>query len=171
MLVQAIVRDGEKVIISDVRDEETGQSVSLNVAQYIDYDLGLDNLTFSNPIYNRILAEAKEQSQNSDFRAEEYFIHHPDIEIAQLAAELCAEQFKLSESMQLKKNENRLRVSVINLILDFRKDFIEHHLKELQARLPLETEPERILELMNDINRMSEVRNALAKKLGINIVV
>ena len=171
MLVQAIVRDGEKVIISDVRDEETGQSVSLNVAQYIDYDLGLDNLTFSNPIYNRILAEAKEQSQNSDFRAEEYFIHHPDIEIAQLAAELCAEQFQLSESMQLKKNENRLRDSVIHLILDFRKDFIEHHLKELQARLPLETEPDRILELMNDIKRMREVRNALAKKLGINIVV
>ena len=73
--------------------------------------------------------------------------------------------------MQLKKNENRLRDSVIHLILDFRKDFIEHHLKELQARLPLETEPERILELMNDIKRMREVRNELAKKLGINIVV
>ena len=45
MLIQTIVRDGEKLIIRDVLNEETGEKINLNVAQYIAYDLGLDNLS------------------------------------------------------------------------------------------------------------------------------
>ena len=40
MLIQTIVRDGEKLIIRDVLNEETGEKINLNVAQYIAYDLG-----------------------------------------------------------------------------------------------------------------------------------
>ena len=57
MLVQFIVRYGERVIIEGVETED-GQVINLSVSQYIDYDLSQDGLVFSNELYNQILAEA-----------------------------------------------------------------------------------------------------------------
>lgn len=171
MLVQAIVRDGEKIIIRDVQNEATGESISLNVAQYIAYDLGLDQLGFSNPIYNQILTEAVEHSGDENFKAEEYFTHHPDIQVSTVAVKLSVEQFQLSESLQVKDSEIRLHDRIIHLILDFRLDYVEHHLKELTAQLKQESDPTRMLQLMGEVKKLQDVRNALARKLGNDIVV
>ena len=43
--MQALVRDGEKVIFDNVETDD-GQTVSLTVAQYIAYDLGQDGISF-----------------------------------------------------------------------------------------------------------------------------
>ncbi len=74
----------------DVEDAE-GNLISLNVAQYISYDLSLDDLSFANPLYNRILAEAVEHSVDEGFKAEEYFTRHPDIEVSTVAVAMSVE--------------------------------------------------------------------------------
>lgn len=171
MLVQAIVRDGEKIIIRDVQNEETGETINLNVAQYIAYDLGLDNLVFANPLSVQILTEAVEQSNDPGFKAEEYFTHHPDIHVSTLAVRLSVEQFQLSESLQVKEREIERKDRIMHLILDFRMDYVEHHLKELQVRLSQEKDIEKMMEVMGEIKKMQNMRNILAKKLGNDIVV
>lgn len=171
MLVQAIVRDGEKIIIRDVQNEETGETINLNVAQYIAYDLGLDNLVFANPLSVQILAEAVEHSNDPDFKAEEYFTHHPDIHVSTLAVRLSVEQFQLSESLQVREREIERKDRIMHLILDFRMDYVEHHLKELQVRLSQEKDIEKMMEVMGEIKKMQNMRNILAKKLGNDIVV
>lgn len=171
MLVQAIVRDGEKIIIRDVQNEETGETINLNVAQYIAYDLGLDNLVFANPLSVQILTEAVEHSNDPGFKAEEYFTHHPDIHVSTLAVRLSVEQFQLSESLQVRERENERKDRIMHLILDFRMDYVEHHLKELQVRLSQEKDIEKMMEVMGEIKKMQNMRNILAKKLGNDIVV
>lgn len=171
MLVQAIVRDGEKIIIRDVQNEETGETINLNVAQYIAYDLGLDNLVFANPLSVQILTEAVEQSNDPGFKAEEYFTHHPDIHVSTLAVRLSVEQFQLSESLQVREREIERKDRIMHLILDFRMDYVEHHLKELQVRLSQEKDIEKMMEVMGEIKKMQNMRNILAKKLGNDIVV
>lgn len=171
MLVQAIVRDGEKIIIRDVQNEETGETINLNVAQYIAYDLGLDNLVFANPLSVQILTEAVELSNDPGFKAEEYFTHHPDIHVSTLAVRLSVEQFQLSESLQVREREIERKDRIMHLILDFRMDYVEHHLKELQVRLSQEKDIEKMMEVMGEIKKMQNMRNILAKKLGNDIVV
>lgn len=171
MLVQAIVRDGEKIIIRDVQNEETGETINLNVAQYIAYDLGLDNLVFANPLSVQILMEAVEHSNDPGFKAEEYFTHHPDIHVSTLAVRLSVEQFQLSESLQVREREIERKDRIMHLILDFRMDYVEHHLKELQVRLSQEKDIEKMMEVMGEIKKMQNMRNILAKKLGNDIVV
>lgn len=171
MLVQAIVRDGEKIIIRDVQNEETGETINLNVAQYIAYDLGLDNLVFANPLSVQILTEAVEHSNDPGFKAEEYFTHHPDIHVSTLAVRLSVEQFQLSESLQVREREIERKDRIMHLILDFRMDYVEHHLKELQVRLSQEKDIEKMMEVMGEIKKMQNMRNILAKKLGNDIVV
>lgn len=171
MLVQTIVRDGEKLIIRDVLNEETGEKINLNVAQYIAYDLGLDNLSFKNPLSVQILNEALEHSEDENFKAEEYFTHHPDILISTLAVKLSVDRFQLSESMQMKEREIDLRDRVMHLILDYRMDYVEQHLKELQASLSTESDLNKVMEIMGEIKKLQEMRNVLARKLGNDIVV
>ena len=171
MLVQAIVRDGEKIIIRNVLNDETGEKINLNVAQYIAYDLGLDNLSFKNPLSVQILTEAIEHSGDENFKAEEYFTHHPDILISTLAVKLSVDRFQLSESMQMKEREIDLRDRIMHLILDYRMDYVEQHLKELQASLSAENDLNKVMEIMGEIKKMQDMRNVLARKLGNDIVV
>ena len=171
LLVQAIVRDGEKIIIRDALNEKTGEKINLNIAQYIAFDLGLDNLSFHEPLSNQILSEAVAHSNDEGFKAEEYFTHHSDILVSTLAVKLSVDRFQLSESMQIKEREVDLRDRIMHLILDYRMDYVEQHLKELQASLSTESDLNKIMEIMGEIKKMQDMRNVLARKLGNDIVV
>ncbi len=171
LLVQAIVRDGEKIIIRDALNEKTGEKINLNIAQYIAFDLGLDNLSFHEPLSNQILSEAVAHSNDEGFKAEEYFTHHSDILISTVAVKLSVDRFQLSKSMQMKEREEDLRDRIMHLILDYRMDYVEQHLKELQASLSTESDLNKTMEIMGEIKKMQDMRNVLARKLGNDIVV
>ena len=171
MLIQMVIRHGDEIIMRNVEDAE-GNLISLNVAQYISYDLSLDDLSFANPLYNRILAEAVEHSVDEGFKAEEYFTRHPDIEISTVAVAMSVEEFKLSESLQLRNSETILRNRVLHLVLDFRMDYVENKLKELRAQLSQAAgNVEQMMNTMGEIKKMQDIRNLLARKLGNDIVV
>jgi len=169
MLVQMIVRHGEDIIYRDLETDD-GNTINLNVAQYIAYDLGQDALSFSNPLFNRILDEAVLHSADEGFKAESFFLNHEDVEISKIANMLSVDQVQLSKSLQLSKDDDGLREQVIHLILDFRMDYVEEHLKELKAKFRNTADITEQMNIMQEIKDMQEIRNALAKRLGKNIV-
>ncbi len=171
MLIQAVVKDGEKVIFRDVKDENSGETYNLTVAQYIAYDLGSDNLGFSNELYTKILQEAVEHCGEEGFKAEEYFTQHADINIASVAVRLSVDRFQLAESLQVKETEQTLRDRVIHLVADFRLEYVSSHLKELNERLLQVKDSQEMQEIMSEIMRTQNLRNELAKKTGSNILV
>ena len=171
MLIQAVVKDGEKIIFRDVKDENSGQTYNLTVAQYIAYDLGSDNLGFSNELYTKILQEAVEHCGEEGFRAEEYFTQHADIDISSVAVRLSVDRFQLAGSLQVKETEQTLRDRVIHLVADFRLEYVSSHLKELNERLLQVKDSQEMQEIMSEIMRTQNLRNELAKKTGSNILV
>lgn len=170
-LIQQVIRYGEQIIIKDVKDNSSGNLISLNVAQYISYDLGLDNLSFTFPLYNKILQEAIEHSSDEGFVAENYFIHHPDINISEIATELSVEKFKLSESLQPKQDEAALLENVKHLILDFRRNYVEHRYNELKEQIKQTQTNEGKIKALAELQKMQQLRNIIAKKLGNNIII
>ena len=169
MLVQMIVRHGEEIIYRDLETED-GNTINLNVAQYIAYDLGQDALSFSNPLFNRILDEAVLHSADVGFKAEPFFLNHEDVEISKVANMLSVDQVQLSKSLQMSKDDDGLREQVIHLILDFRMDYVEEHLKDLKVKFKKSADLTEQMNVMQEIKDMQEIRNALAKRLGKNIV-
>ena len=93
LLIGAVIRHGEEIIYDNVESED-GSVISLNVAQYVDYNLGVDGLGFSNPLFARILSEAVAHSSDKGFVAEQYFIHNDDIEICRTASRLCIDELQ-----------------------------------------------------------------------------
>ena len=187
MLAQLIVRNGEEVIFDNLETDD-GKLISLNVAQYVDYNLSVDGLEFRNPVYARILSEAVEHSSDEGFSAEQYFVHHDDIEVSKVAADLSMDKYTLSNERaatadDAEKNADELRVERENhidqlrsqtehLLNDFRMDFLEQRLKTLQSEINnAVSDPERMKRLMEEYKTMHELRSKLARMLGNNIIV
>ena len=171
LIIQNIIRHGDEVIFSDLEAED-GSTVSLNVAQYVDYDLSQDNLSFSTPLYNKILREAVEHSADKDFKADRYFLQHPDPEISQLATMLGIDNHQLSRSFERQESERDLRQRMQHLILDFRMDIVNQHMKEVQRQLKeAGSNMELIRELMEEYKQTQELRNALARQRGSDVII
>lgn len=171
MLVQLVVRYGETIIYKDVETEDGGK-INLSVAQYISYDLGADNLTFHDERYNRILQEAVEHNDDSGFKAESYFTHHPDVSINQLATEMAIDRFQLSKSLQVKHDEETLRNQVEHLVLDFRKEYVQQRLSILKQQIALSAnDMERMRQLMEEYKEIQSMRNTIARELGNEVMI
>ena len=171
LLLRAIIRHGEKVIFENVETEE-GDKISLTVAQYVNYDLAQDQIRFHDERYNRILVEAVEHSGEADFKAESYFMQHPDVSISQLATQLAIDRHQLGRGFQVREREGSLKQHILHLVLDLRMDIIEKRLKGLQAQMrEAGSDMERIKELMEEFKEAQTIRNALARQLGNDLVV
>ena len=186
MLVKMVIRNGNDVIYRNVEDAD-GNLINLNVAQYLAYNLSIDGLHLENPTFERILNEAVAHSADEGFQAEQFFIHHEDIEISKIATSLTAERYQLSptalaadapmnEQDRLAREATRIdnvRNQLEHLLNDFRMDYIEHHLKELQQKIKTGTNgpADELMKLMAEYKETQELRNKLARMLGNNIVV
>lgn len=170
MLIQMVVRHGSDLLYKGIETDDGG-TVDLNVAQYIAYDLGSDNLTFTNPLYNTMLNEAVEHSSDPKFNTEAYFTHHTNVEISRTATEMIIDPVQLSKSLSVRQDEDTLRNKVIHLVLDFRHDYVEKHIRELQREIILASgDNEKMMQLMQEYKDLQQIRNAIAKELGIDII-
>lgn len=184
MLMQIIIRHGDFIIYRDIEDEE-GNLINLTVAEWINYSLSAENLRFSVDIYNRVLDETLEHLRDNNFSAEQYFIHHNDIEISQLATELILDKYQyireqkeestgkqnVSDEARMEKETEKLRNEVLHLLLDFHFDLLERRLQQIKMEItqPNNT-PERMASLMKDFRDTQQKRNELAQQRGNNII-
>lgn len=186
MLVELVVRNGDTIIYNNVETED-GTTVNLNVAQYIAYNLGVDGLKFANPLNSRILDEAVNHAGDENFCAEQFFIHHSDIEISRIATDLCMDKYQLLDEQKAaradeEKNADELRAEEENriealrqqtehLLNDFRMDYLEQRLRDLKRDISLAVnDPERLQQLMEEYKTAHELRSQLARLLGNNII-
>ncbi len=170
MLIEEVLRHGEETIFEGLETED-GQTMNLSVAQYIDYDLAQDGLHFANDLYNRILAEAVAHSGEEGFRAEPYFLQHPDIDISSLAGQLAISPYHLSRSLQLKQTTESLRQRVTHLVLDLRMNIVRKHLADIQAQMRAAgADMDCIRQLMQEYKDAQQLRDALARRIGSDIM-
>ncbi len=170
LLIQSVIRDGEKVIYENV-ETDNGELINLTVAQYISYDLGQDNLTFHDARYNQILEEAVAHSGEEGFKAETYFMQHPDVNISALAVKLAIDRHQLGKGFQLKERDGGLKQHVLHLVLDLRLDIIEQRMKEVQQQLrQVGNDMERANVLLEEYKKTQLIRDALARQLGKGVV-
>lgn len=184
MLIQLVIRKGEQLVYENVEDDNHNV-VNFTVAQYIDYILQGDQLQLDNELYRRILAEAVSHSGEDDFVAEQYFVHHDDIEISKLASRLSMDVYQVMETQKpasetkyvdeeqlAREAQEDLRNHAIHLINDYRMDYLEQRLKDLMREIAeASNDQERMQQLMMEYKDTHQIRNALAKQLGNNIIV
>ena len=103
-----------------------------------------------------------------------------------MATDLSTDRYQLSQHTQneaqpLNEQEKQLRAAehienirkqLEHLLNDFRMDYLEHYLKELQKQIATPgIATDRLQTLMTEYKEAQGLRNKLAKMLGNNIVV
>lgn len=169
LIMQTVVRHGDKVILDNVETED-GETVSLNVAQFVYYNLSSDELAFSTPLYNRMMACVMENAMQEGFCSATFFSQHPDIEISTAATDLLMERYTLSKSLEMKYTKEGLRSQIERLLLEFRRDIVDERMDELRRQInSFGNDMEKALPLLMELREQQKLSASIAKQLGNNI--
>ncbi len=177
MLMQMVIRNGEKIVLKDVEDDN-GNLINMSVAQYIEYNLSVDDLSFENETFRNMLQEAADQcAANDDFKAEQYFVHHHDINISKIATALSVDKYLVIEkpdandnlyTEEEKEEEERAKLlrEADHLLNDFRLDYLNKQVEQLQNEIKQCSDLNQSLKLIPQLNELKTLRNSFALKVG-----
>jgi DNA primase len=185
-IAQMIIRNGEKIFC--YIEDNNGKEVPLTVAQYISLSLKDDDIQLQTPVYRQILDEAVEQSHTPNFRAEQYFINHPDEQIRDLSLKLGTDSVELSKLFETPSqatlsmgeepaettSDERLDEVVPSLIASYKLSVVQKSLQDIieQMKRPeIKEDKETYRQLMKEFNEKSKLSKELAKICGARVVL
>ena len=136
-----------------------------SVLAYIAQELEQDEIQLENPIYQRILLEAIEKSEQSNFEPQRYFINHRDPEISRVAANMISEPYELSKIhhrfQEVVEEKNRLDELIPHILLDLKYALVDAELQALHGELRKATgtkDETKIHELFVQIQDLLEIK-------------
>lgn len=176
LIIQTVLRYGEKIMCKV--EDNNGNEVPLTVIEFIIKDLSYDDLSFHNPIHRQILAEAREHLKDDNFKVDDYFLKHSDVEISRLAAELLSDKYQLSnlykEDETIIPDEDRLYEIVPTLMGNFKNEIVDseikHLLKELQ-KPEVFNDNETCNQMMIRYQELKNIQAGMAKRLGDRVIL
>lgn len=169
-LLQQVMRNGEVIL------EEDDEMGSIRVAGFIAQELEADGLTLTQPIYMRILEEAVEHEEEPGFKAETYFLTHPDAEINTLAQQLCPERAQLSTKQreQYGEESDHLIDIVPRLVNDFKYLHVRNEMIRVEQQileLSNSENYEECIGLMQRYKELSEILAIVSRATGERVVI
>ena len=176
LILQMVVRYGERVMCN-VTDEE-GKEIPVTVIEFVVADLQQDDLAFHNPLHRQMMTEAAAHLHDEGFRAEHYFLTHPDPVISRLSTELISDRYQLSKyhykNQKIVTDEERLYELVPLLTTNFKYAIVGEELKHMMRALQ---DPKVVQDeaqsnaIMQRYSELREVQSLMAKRLGDRVVL
>ena len=150
--------------------------VACNVAEVIFMELDSDGLSFSNPLYDKILATYREQWKLLGTGAEvpaHFFLNHPDPEVCNVSVDILtsddnyvASQLWRRKDIHVESDAEMLAVGVPKAVTLYKSKVIESYIKEWQAKLADESlTDEQVGEVIQRLAGFNKVKVTIAKKL------
>lgn len=168
---------GKQVVEEDVLVEE-----GPGVTEFVQYDLGRDQIGFSNDLYKQMFEEALAHMKDPHFDSGRYFLAHPDPEVNKLASELMSDRYQLSkihakilgEEMDDKHSrlleKNLLNSYVPRATTELKNFYVLQKIEELKKEMKSGNKDDYVT-LITQLKQLQEIRKVLAKELGERIVL
>ncbi|HOL00788.1 MAG TPA: DNA primase [Paludibacteraceae bacterium] len=173
-ILQVLIKYGKWVLYY----EDIENTLPVTVEDYILKELEQDQLHFNNALYALVLDEYHKNSQQENFNAENYFLHHSNSEISKLVADLISQKYTLSKIYSKVKKidaeSEKLRDYVERVILEYKNSIVVSQLREKLIEMKKATEDkneELVKQLMKEIEQLEEIKNQLSKNLGERIII
>lgn len=176
-LVKYLLRHGHR----SFEIKEGLNFVPCNVAEMIFGELDVDQLSFTDPRYNQILATYRAAWQQSGVGVQvpmDLFVNHIDPEVCAVATDLMMEDenYALSnlwrkKEVHIESDEEILANGVPKAMTLFKSQIVERLIDEEQRKLSDTTLGEdEELEVMRRISQLNAVRTKIAERLGRSIL-
>ena len=178
-LIQVLIRYGERIIYQ--MDDQL-----ITVGEYIITEIKNDSIDISNPLYQQVIDEYCANYQSSNFVASNFFQHHPNAAISQLAVDMIADKYQVSRMYSKRSiSENvvqevqqdevsvlpelvqRLLLELKYTVVDERIDSMQRMLKEAQER----NDWQLVMVILEQQPQLMEIRKQLCRALGNRVIV
>ncbi len=167
-ILQLLLKYGNFVLTAASKEEE-----AMRVMDYIIDELQSDQLSFQNPLYQKLFEDAVLHHDDTDFNPEKYFSLHRDPEFSALASDLLADPHQLSKLYQHTEVDelNTLAVKEITpkIILDYKRIYLEEDIKKVMQKLK-EAEAgddfEAIRTTIQELQELKQIHREIMKMLG-----
>lgn len=160
-LMQLIVRYGERPIEVD--------GTLFSIGNLIIQNLEGDEITPPLPIYQTMIDEFKQHSEEEGFQAETFFKFHPDPQVCRMAVDMIAEKYRFADT----DSEKRIGELVTRLLFEIKLTVINMQIEQLENDL-------KAAQTSNDWNAqvallkhqplLIEARNEICKILGNRVI-
>jgi DNA primase len=177
-IIRLLLLHGNKIIPVHT-DKDTLQDML--VANYIVNEIERDEIEFHHPVLSRIFDEFKSIMLNfsEDQYAEQYFVHHPEEELAKIVVDLITSAYDLSKIWRRFENyyeteEMRLKDIVPEAIMALKNEKVIKLLKETEADLKHAQEQKneaQIQSLQVKYMVLNSLKKDLSKGLGDRIIL
>lgn len=159
-----------------ISEEETNENEieKIRVRDYILRELDADGLKTFNPVYQRILEESMELSNEENFDCQKHFINHPDMDVNQAATNLLAEKYIESTRWRnsgsyVENEEDILEYLVTKAIFEYklaRVKLMEKDIFEKMNKLNPKEDADQINDLLAQMMNLKKVETLLSNELG-----
>ena len=165
--------------LAEEKNQETGESNIITVAQYIIQDLVHDELQLVHPVYKQIFEECEYLILHEIPISEKYFIQHPDETICKVAADILSSQRPLSKiyarnEIYVETEDLKLKKILPDTLITFKSKRIKLAINEAR-KLLIKAEEEKLEEekedILRELDHLNSIRLNLSKSLGNRIII
>jgi DNA primase len=161
-------------------EEDIGDGQSslqrLSVSRYITEEIHRDEMSFRNPVYQKIFDEFDQAVKNGEEPDEQLFIRHTeDMVLSTTVIDLLSNPYELSENwlrnrVQVVTEKDKLLQAVENTLLSFKEKTVDRMINEIQKELKESTDDEDIMILQARCKGLKEISSKINGKLGRVVV-
>lgn len=179
-LIQVIVKSGEQILYA------TEDGTPVLAGEYILSQLQQDEISFPDPVYQKIADEYSAHCHDANFKTETFFKFHEDAEVSHLAVQLIADKYQLSRIFQKQTiSENVVKTIakedktapltdvIFQLLMELKYTILLHRIDALEAEIreaQEEKDTTRQLELLKQLPPLTTLRNQFCKQLGNRVI-
>jgi DNA primase len=177
-VIRLMLNYGESVIQVPIYTEsEVPEEQSIRLADFVIQDLMDDEVVFEDEKFGRVFMEMTEMNGRHELeKIQNYFLHHADEEIRNLAIDLVTPRYQMSENWAKKFNihtetEDMILSSSINrAIYSLKLKVVKKTVRELQMKLKDATDPAEVEVLMKKKRDNDQIQSLIARELSRVIV-
>ena len=171
LIIKVIIRYGEYNMAFE--ELEDGTQKPIKIIEYITDELEADQIEFKNPIYRKILEEAKLHLFDPGFKASDYFMIHPNQQINLIAAQMISDRYQISENFAKERNFSaeidKLNATVPLLLIDLKLAIVMQQMKSILKSLQdpaLINNTELYTQQMMEYQRLKDIQKMLTSLGG-----
>lgn len=176
-IIRILMLYGEKSIEFDVWDEEEDKIVDqeeVNIVDHIITEISEDGITFENSLYQEIFDEFSAMLHQEQIPTEQHFVQHHNPEVSSLAVNFFTSPYAISERWKefniiVTREEDVLKRCIESSLMVLKLRKLEKMINDTRESLK-DAEEERLLPLMEKLNRQLGVRKTLAKEIGSTVL-
>jgi DNA primase len=162
--------------IKTIGEGENGEDIEIvvPVAQYIISELDNDELTFKNPLYQKIIDVFKTFIERNELPSTKSFYNSTDEELRNFVINVTSTPYNLSENWYKRHSiipgteEMKIERAVNETLIMFKLKYVNEKISELEEKLKANTSSEKdMLEILSKIKYLKDIQNEFSNRLGI----